>query len=161
MQRLSSSMTGFYKRGFPALWFGILFLVLVATAWGWLRPQAGSGRPDAMLVAMPLLMGGFGYVLFRRLVFDLMDEVWRDGDWLVVKNRGEQARVSLRDVVNVNASTLTNPRRVTLLLRTPSRFGRRFSFMPASPRGLFTAFRPDPVAEALIERIDALRGIGR
>jgi hypothetical protein len=162
MRRLSSSSTYFYKRIFPVLWFGSLMAFLVFALWGRLQPGLFDGPPpDATFLLMPLLMVGIGLLVFRKLVFDLVDEVELDGDWLVVKNRGERGRIALADVMNVNATTMTNPRRVTVMLRTPSRFGRSFSFMPASPRGFLSAFKPDPIAIELIERVDALRRVPR
>lgn len=158
MRRLSSSSTYFYKRVFPILWFGFLLVFLAIALWGTLYPQA-SARPQPIMpfLLMPLLMGGIGFLVFRKLIFDLVDEVWLDGDWLVVKNHDEQRRVALSDVMNVNATTMTHPRRVTVMLRTDSRYGRSFSFMPASPLGFLSAFNPDPIATELIERVDALR----
>ena len=162
MRRLSSSSTYFYKRIFPVLWFGFLLVFLAFALWGRLQPGLFDGPPpDAMFLLMPLLMVGIGFLVFRKLVFDLVDEVGLDGDWLVVKNRGAQGRIALADVMNVNATTMTNPRRVTVMLRSESRFGRSFSFVPASPRGFLSAFKPDPVAIELIERVDALRRVPR
>lgn len=162
MRRLSSSSTFFYKRIFPVLWFGFLLVFLAIALWGTLYPQA-SARPQPVVsfLLMPLLMAGIGFLVFRKLIFDLVDEVWLDGDWLVVKNRDEQRRVALSDVMNVNATTMTNPRRITVMLRTDTRYGRSISFMPASPRGFLSAFKPDPIATDLIERVDALRRAAR
>lgn len=162
MRRLSSSSTFFYKRIFPVLWFGFLLVFLAIALWSTLYPQA-SARPQPVVpfLLMPLLMAGIGFLVFRKLIFDLVDEVWLDGDWLVVKNRDEQRRVALSDVMNANATTMTNPRRITVMLRTDTRYGRSFSFMPASPRGFLSAFKPDPIATDLIERVDALRRAAR
>jgi hypothetical protein len=53
---------------------------------------------------------------------------------------------------------MTNPPRITLMLRTESsRLGKSVAFIPSGPRGLFAAFKPNPVAVDLIQRIDALR----
>ncbi|KRF01935.1 hypothetical protein ASG87_10540 [Frateuria sp. Soil773] len=162
MQRLSSSLTRFYKRTSPMLWFGFLSLFLVFLIWNWVQPDKfGGERPDGMAVLIPLLMAGFGYVLFRYLIFDLMDEVWLEGDWLMVRNRSAQCRIPLLDVVNVTATSSTSPRRVTVMLRRPSRFGSNFTFMPVASFHLFAAFRPDPVATALTKRVEALRGVDR
>jgi len=158
MRRLSASSTSFYKRIFPAFWFGFLAVFLMLGAWGLAHSHAPIVPAQAIVFLLgPLLMAGFGCFLFRQLVFDLVDEVWLDGDRLLVKNRGQQMRVALADVVNVNATILTNPRRITLMLRTDSRFGRNITFMPTGSRGLSGAFRMDPVAIELIGRIDALR----
>jgi len=162
MRRLSSSSTYFYKRVFPILWFGFLLVFLAIALWGTLYPQAfARPQPVVPFLLMPLLMAGIGFLVFRKLIFDLVDEVWLDGDWLVVKNRDEQRRVALSDVMNVNATTMANPRRITVMLRTDTRYGRSFSFMPASPRGFLSAFKPDPIATDLIERVDALRRVSR
>ncbi|MGH8157142.1 MAG: hypothetical protein ACREPQ_03405 [Rhodanobacter sp.] len=162
MRRLSSSYTYFYKRIFPLLWFGFLLVFVAIQLWA-IQHARTSVQPAQILpfVLMPLLMAGVGFFIYRKLIHDLADEVWLDGDWLVVKNRGERRRVALADVMNVNASTMSNPRRITVLLRTDSRLGRTFSFMPASPRRFMSAFQPDPIATELIERVDALRGVSR
>ncbi len=162
MRRLSSSSTFFYKRVFPILWFGFLLIFFAIQLWATQHAGVVVQPPEFVpFLLMPLLMAGVGFFIFRKLIRDLVDEVWLDGDWLVVKDRDEQRRVALSDVMNVNATTLTNPRRITVMLRTDSRHGRSFSFMPASPRGFLSAFKPDPIALELIERVDALRGTAR
>jgi hypothetical protein len=153
MRRLSSSMTVFYKRVFPVIW--LLFLVLPTFTLSHALPRNGQPVWPSFLPILMIFV--VGLVLYRKLIFDLVDEVWLDGDQLVVKNRGLQARIALAGVMNVNATTMTNPRRVTLMLRTDSRFGRNVSFIPASPRGFTAAFKPDPIATELIERVDAIR----
>ncbi len=101
MQRLSSAKTGFYKRVFPAIWFGFVVIFFSFSVWAWLHPQAMNGPPiDPMFLLMPLLMAGMGFVIFRWLIVDLMDEVWLDGEWLVFKNRNDTCRVALADVIN-------------------------------------------------------------
>lgn len=162
MQRLSSSSTWFYKRVFPLVWFGFIVVFFAFALWARIHPgRIGGPPPDLMFLVMPLLMAVIGYFVFRRLIFDLMDEVSLDGDWLVVTNRGQKRRVPLADVMNVNATTTTNPRRITVMLRTASPLGTEISFMPASPRGMLSLFKPDPVATELIKRVDALRQVAR
>lgn len=162
MRRLSSSSTFFYKRVFPVL---AVLILLVSVAVPPLSLRNTTSSADwaqlAPMLAMPLLIGGVGVFVFRKMIADLVDEVSLDGDWLVLKNRDEQWRVALSDVMNINATTMTNPRRVTVMLRTDSRHGRSFSFIPASPRGFVSNFKPDPIATELIERVDALRGMRR
>lgn len=156
MQRLSSPSTFFYKRVFPVFWFGFLSLVLAAGAFATVFAHQRDLWP--MLVA-PVFMMGIGMVLFRALLFDLVDEVWLEGNQLVVKQKGEPSRIDLANVMNVDSSTMTNPPRITLMLRTESsRLGKTVAFIPAGPRGFLGAFKPNPVAVDLIRRIDALRG---
>ena len=162
MRRLSSSTTFFYKRVFPLLWVG--FVLIISGVQFWAVQHARADAPSESLfplVLMPLFVVGVMFLLYRKLLHDLLDEVWLDGDWLMVKNRGERVRVALRDVMNVNATTMTNPRRITVMLRTDSHFGRNLTFIPASPRRFLSGFNPDPIANELIERVDALRGVTR
>jgi hypothetical protein len=103
---------------------------------------------------VPVLMAAVGYVLFRKLLFDLVDEVWDSGDELVVKNAGVEERIALKDIINIGFSTMTNPERVTLTVREPSRFGKEITFSP--PRRFIT-FARSPIINELIERVDQAR----
>lgn len=154
MRRLSSATTPFYKWVFPLLWVTI---VVFSGSMLWLVPKAGDD--PVWLQFLPLLfMLVVGSIIYKLRIADLLDEVWMDGDQLLLRNRGEKARVSLRDVMNVNVTTMSNPRRITLMLRSDSRFGRNLNFIPASPARFLGMFKPDPIATELIGRIDALRG---
>jgi hypothetical protein len=159
MRRISSSLTFFYKRVFPTIWFGFLALfVVMSSVATYAKARQGDAASMLPFLAMPAVMAIFGFLLFRKLIFDLVDEVWLDGDDLLIKNRGEEIHIALREVMNINASTMMNPRRITLMLRTESNMGREISFMPAiSSRSFYLGFKPDPIAAELIEHLDALR----
>jgi hypothetical protein len=62
MRRISSGWT------FPIIWFGFL-IVFVG-----IGVAHGQG---AFVVIAPI---GSGYFIMQKLVFDLVDEVWDDGD---------------------------------------------------------------------------------
>jgi len=145
--RISSQTTFFYKRVFPIMWFGFLAVFLVIALLG-----GGSPFP---FVLVPVLMGGFGYFFFKRFVFDLADEVLDGGDYLVVKKAGEEARVALRDIVNVSYAALQNPSRVTLSLHSPCMFGDEISFVVPATFG--APFRKSPIVADLIKRVDDAR----
>lgn len=129
MRRISSKTTFLHKRIFPVFWFGLL-AIFVAVAL-----IAGPGDPSQLpiFLIVPIFMGGFGYFIMKKLVFDLVDEVWDDGTSLLIRNRGQEDRVRLSDIMNVSYSPLINPPRVTLMLRKPSssepksRSARRFA----------------------------------
>jgi len=104
---------------------------------------------------VPVLMIVFGYVIMRKLVFDLVDEVLDAGDSLLVRNGSQHEQVPMSDIMNVSYSQLVNPPRVTLSLRNPGTFGSKISFC-APVR--FVPFSTSPVIDKLIERIDAARG---
>ena len=106
------------------------------------------------VVIVPIAMIGFGYFIMQKLVFDLVDEVSDDGDALVVKNRGQEQRIALADIKNVNYSPFISPPRVTLSLRRPTVFGDQITF--CAPVRLLP-FSPSPVIADLIERVDHAR----
>jgi hypothetical protein len=85
---------------------------------------------------MAIILGGFGYFIFKRFVFDLVGEVYDEGDALVVKNGGREERVPLANIINVIDSVATNPPRTTLTLRTPNAFGGDNHVCSASARSV-------------------------
>jgi len=151
MRRISSRATFWFKRIFPIIWFGFLALFIVVAL------LSGMGGDQAMVlgfVVVPVLMAVFGYVIMKKLVFDLVDEVWDDGASLVIRNHGQEDRVRFSDIINVSYSPLINPPRVTLMLRKPSIFGTEVTF---SAPVRFIPFAKSPVVEDLIRRVDAAR----
>jgi hypothetical protein len=88
----------------------------------------------------------------KKLVFDLVDEVWDDS--LLIKNRGEQQRLALSDIKNVSYSPYMNPPRVTLSLRRPTVFGDEITFN--APMRI-VPFSKSPLVADLIDRIDLAR----
>jgi hypothetical protein len=99
-------------------------------------------------------MGIFGFFLLRKLVWDLADEVYDCGDYLLAKKSGVQERIELSKVLNVSWSMMSSPERVTLTLREPSALGREITFIP--PLRL-NPFSRSPIVDDLIQRIDAER----
>ena len=152
MGRISSRWTFFYKRIFPAIWFGLLILFIAISLFSGAGRNAASPLP---FLIVPAIMIGFGYFIMKRLVFDLVDEVWEDGDSLVVKNRGQEEHIPLSDIKNVSYSPYINPPRVTLSLRRPTIFGDQITF--GAPVRL-VPFSTSPVIDDLIERVDRARG---
>ncbi|ULU26638.1 hypothetical protein [Dyella terrae] len=156
MQRLSSRWTFFYKRLFPLFWFG---MVAISVTGMWIDPHSAGKRVEPWAALMPqVFMVIIGFVIFKIFIFDLVDEVWLTGDHLLVKNRGDQASVALDNVMNVSVTTLINPPRISLTLRTESsRLGKTIAFVPAGRQSLFAMFKPNPIATQLIESVDAAR----
>ena len=100
-------------------------------------------------------VAAFGYVLFRKLVWDLADRVEDAGDALLVHRNGRELRLPLRDVLNVSMSQFTNPPRLSLRLRQAGPLGDEIVFIPA--RRSLNPFKRNPVAEELIRRVDEAR----
>jgi hypothetical protein len=137
------------KRVIPAIWFGLMgFFAIVFSA-----VMIREKRFDPMFVLGPVAMAAFGYLMMTLLVFDLVDEVWDDGDALVIKNKKKEERIPLKDILKVSHSIMTNPPRITLKLRQSCSFGEEITFCPEH-----SYFRlpllSSPIASELRERID-------
>ena len=144
-------MTSFYKRVFPIVVIGVPPLVMTFV-W-WVNRTSGNPVPLPVLL-IPAFIGVFFFFIFKKLIFDLADEVWDAGDMLVVRNKGQEDRILLSDIINVSYSQFVNPPRVTLMLRTPSLFGDEVSFAP--PARIFP-LSASPIVDDLIRRVDAAR----
>jgi hypothetical protein len=151
-RRISSRNTFFVKRLFPVLWIGILGLFVVTAFTTARRGQS----PPLVIFIVPVVVFSVGFFVMRRLVFDLADEVYDEGDALRMRFGSEEERIPLANIINVSYSGMTNPPRVTLTLRTPCRFGREVTFSP--PRPFWGAlWGNNPLVRELIERVDAAR----
>ncbi len=137
------------KRVFP-----VLFLVIMAIPYVIGRNIPG-GMPPPMFI-VPLVMLPVLYVIMRKLVWDLADEVYDGGDYLLVKAGGREERIPLSNIMNVSATLMVNPPRITLRLVNPGRFGKEINFIPVRPVTL-NPFAKNAVAEDLIERVDKAR----
>jgi hypothetical protein len=146
MKKISSRSLFVTKRVFPFLWFGILAFTAIVG----ILSKAYDKAP--MLLVVPGVLAVFGYFLMKKLVWDLVDEVYDYGDYLLIKNRGQEERISLSNIMNVSATMMVNPPRITLRLVTPGRFGPEIAFSPVRPFNL-TPFAKNAVAEDLIARV--------
>ena len=151
MRRVSSKATFYNKRIFPAIWFGFLILFVGTSVF------SGAQRhslPSIPFLLFPVAMIAFGFFIMKKLLFDLVDEVWDEGDALLVKNGGQEERIALGDIKNVSYSPYMNPPRVTLSLRRSTVFGEQITF---SAPMRFIPFATSPIINDLINRIDAAR----
>jgi len=134
------------KRFLPLLWFG--FLAFIASA------MIAEGGPRVEFLVIPVVLGLVGYLLMRRFVFDLVDEVWDAGDTLIVKNDNQEEHIALSEIASIAHSPSFSPPRVTLTLNVPSRFGDKISFSPLTG---FSPFGKSKIATELTERLEAKR----
>ena len=146
-----SRPTFILKRVFPVFWFG--FLAVFATT----AILQGDALKDVPFLIGPVVMAVFGFVLLRKLIWDLADEVEDHGDWLRVRRGSVEERVNLADVMNVSMNQFSNPRRLSLRLRKPGAFGDEVVFIPQTQGLRLNPFARNPIAESLIQRVDRLR----
>ena len=151
MTRLSSNWTFFYKRILPVFFIAILILFAAIPFFNGARFDHNQSLP---FIIVPIVTAVIFYVVMKKLIFDLVDEVVDYGDALLVKNGDREDRIALSDIINVNYTPLMSPPRVTLLLRKASLFGDRVSFC-APIR--FVPFASSSLIDDLIVRVDAAR----
>src|SRR3974390_453397 len=99
-------------------------------------------------------MAILGYQIMKKMAFHLVDQVFDLGDALLVSNGGQEERIALADIKNVNFFPYMSPPQVTLSLRRPSVFGDTVVF--CAP-GRLMPLVPSPMIEKLVDRIDAAR----
>ncbi len=146
-RRLSTDLTLFLKRVFPAGFFGFIALMAVLIT----MTEEGWDLLFFIVISSLLLVG---FVVYRRMLAGLVDAVYDYGDSLVVRNRGQVTRVALADVLRVEASENWNPPRITLVLSKPCSLGHEIAFCPLEPfRHVFDADKE--IAQAL--RVHAQR----
>jgi len=153
MRRLSSTATGFYKRGFPAFWFGFLGLSVVLTL-----VTGAAAKASVLFLLIPCVMSLFGYLIMKKVVWALVDEVLDAGDALVVRNRGREYRVPLTDITHVS-SIFARPPRVTLHVDGASAERLQatvISFTPDEPF-TFNPFAKSALAADLTARVEHAR----
>ncbi|WHZ18838.1 MAG: hypothetical protein OJF55_000987 [Rhodanobacteraceae bacterium] len=155
MNVISSRQTFFAKRIFPAIWLGGVALVLILGVTANVSHASSPGNIVFLLV--PALMLVFGFLLFRKLLWDLADEVQDGGDYLLVRKGAIEKRIPLADILNVSMSQFTNPKRVTLRLRSPCELGDEIAFIPKMPVFRLNPFARNAVAEDLMRRVDQAR----
>lgn len=121
MMKISSGSIWFAKRILPPIWFGVLALFAVFAAIN------ATATEDWFFVVVPLLMLPFGVIAMKKLVWTLVDGVWDGGDHLIVKNRGEEDRIPLSNLINVGA------RQSAVLRQSPSGWRTPVSSAARSP----------------------------
>jgi len=154
MKRISSGRTFFYKRIFPLIWFGFLAVFVVNAMW-----KIESLEQRWPFVVVPIVMTVLGISVMKKVIWDLADEVQDGGNFLLIRKGSDEERVPLSNIMNVSASTNMNPRRVTLRLVKPGKFGTEVSFVPPS-RFSFDPSAHHPIVDDLIVRVDKARRRG-
>lgn len=149
MRRLSAAGTSTHKLIVP----GSMFVVCGGAFIVFLVGVFRDGRsPEGLLI--PPAMAAIVYVFMKFSVWVLVDEVWEDNGWLVVRNQGREARIDLLDIIHIRRSHSSRPQSVTLILREPCVFGRSIKFLP--PFRFFEWGKP-PVMKELAQRIESKR----
>lgn len=156
LRRISSRKTFFYKRVFPVVWFTLLILFVIIIVLG--TAKSSQKYPTLLVIFHPLAMMGIGYLIMRKFIFDLMDEVYDAGDRLIVRYRNQGAYIPLVNIMNVNYTQMMSPVRITLTLRQSCIFGKTIVFCPITAGADYKSFGfTNALANELIERLETIR----
>jgi len=147
---ISSSLTRLHKQLVPVIWLVVLAMVLSGAV------ASGGAVAIVTTVVGAILMSAIGFVLMKKLVWDMADEVEDHGDYLVVRKGDEEERIALTNIVKVHETKLVNPPRITLSLGSPGRFGTDIVFTPAMKFRL-NPLAKHPVVDDLNARADLAR----
>ncbi len=147
MKKISGS-TFYFKKLFPTLWFGFLAIFFVTSL------SAGAAEEPIMFLVMPVFMGLFGYFFFKKMLWDLADEVYDEGESLLFRKGNKEQRVHLKEIINISYAQFNSPERVVLQVRSDGAIGKELAFMPPMR---FNFFSKNPLVTELIERVDRAR----
>ncbi|MBS0463972.1 MAG: hypothetical protein JSS03_03175 [Proteobacteria bacterium] len=116
-----------------------------------------AGRANVFAVLPLVLMVPIVAVIYRKMIWDLADEVKDGGSYLLVRRGATEVRVPLAEIINVSMSQYTNPPRLSLRLAKPCKLGDEIVFMPTRQGLGLNPFTRNPVAEDLMQRVDRAR----
>ena len=145
MKRISRT-SFILKRLLPFFIIGILLLMpLIALI---------EGRFSILVIVIPALIIAFTLFIMRKLVWELADEVYDAGEFLLVRRGGDEQKIYFSDIVNINYQGFTSPSRISVLCRTPGAFGNEVVFSgPLS----FNPLNTPKLVQDLVERADRTR----
>jgi len=155
MRLISSKWTFFYKKLFPVLWFLGIAGIAAGGFCASIMAKGPHTPPILLFIIFAVFMSFLGYAIMKNLVFDLLDEVWDEGDSFILVKDGQRETIRLSNIINVSNTYMINPPRITLLLREPCRFGREVVFSPVTGFRL-NIFKKHPIAEELVQRVHKL-----
>ena len=101
------------------------------------------------LLFVPCVMAIIGYLFAKMNNQGLVDEVYDCGNHLLVQKHGEEDRIPLANIMNVNFNV--KPARITLTLATPGKFGTQISFAPP-PQVYISPVPENEIAQDLLAR---------
>lgn len=146
-ERLTDGSTYYWSRVFPTLWTSLCGIIVVLV---WMDALGDATAPLAVKVGVTAAWAVASAVFFR--VFASLEDVWLDGDDLLVGDPRRGTRISLRDVRNVKESRLMQVKRITLELARPTPRGHSITFVPKGLKTFLFPYASSPVAQELRER---------
>lgn len=149
MKKLTSGSTYLQKRVFPVIFGCVAGLMALPIS------NQASAIPLVLAILIGLITGFLATKFAMHLTSQYVDEVYDAGDCLVIRKRGIEESIDLRDIQEV-CSSIMSPAGVWLHLRRDSSFGWSIKFLPGS-----SLFAFSKLAKSLNNRIkEAESGLG-
>ena len=128
MKKISCRTTFYQKKLFPLVFIGFGIYAMIVGGTG------ESGHPFFILLFLLIItLIIFAHIQFK--VFFLMDEVFDDGDSLLLRNSGKEVRIPLQEIENICYPKKNNYysrlEQVELTLKHPTEFGTEIYFLSA------------------------------
>jgi hypothetical protein len=121
----------------------ILMIVLIAS---------GRAARQPLLMGPPIFLAVFGWLVMRKTVWNVVDEVLDGGDFLLVKKGNIEERIALSNISKVKGAAFWRPQKVTLSLSNPCKLGSEVSFNPSKQFWLMQGME-SPIVEELRGRL--------
>ncbi|HMJ06931.1 MAG TPA: hypothetical protein VK474_11795 [Chthoniobacterales bacterium] len=153
-RKLSDSFEiSWWKRVFPALWFGLLFALFIGLSYA--PPSSIYRWPRWLIPIGGMAIIGVAYVW--TILFRLADEI-ADGDaYLYVRKGLVEDTIALADIKEVRQSWFPSaPTRIMIRLSKPSKLGLTISFL-VPEYSATTLVIPNPLVAELTSRAEAAR----
>ena len=145
MRCISSQTTFWNKFGFS----GLALILIVLSVLAALVEGIGNSIRSVIPHLLALIFISAAWYLVARKSADIVDEVYDDGDALVVRNEDDKVRIAFSDVKDVEWRWKAGSIHISVTLRNPYVLGDRIVFLATG------WFRPKPDIEDLIRRVDA------
>jgi hypothetical protein len=92
--------------------------------------------------------------LFKKMVWDLADEVYDHGSLLEFRRGNKVQRVQFKEIINIDYNHMSSPERVVVHIKEEGPLGKELAF--SLPMRL-NPFSKPPYVRKLIERVDEAR----
>lgn len=150
VNQLSTKASSSYKKLFPILFFSCAAILYIWFVSAMLYDQ----EFDWLILCTPLILAVIGYFMMKDGMIGLVDEVIDCGEYLLIKQEGNETQVYLSDIVQFEYAYATNPPMVSMTYQKYQKNGKTIRFSPALQGDLS---RPDPEIQRLIQRIEAAK----
>jgi hypothetical protein len=158
MKKISGSplFLFYFKTFLPVFWFGFFACYIVICFLGVFFGGHGEGFLESSLTFLgnaigALVMGAIGYIAFIRQAWELVDEVFDNGNGLIFRKGRKEQRVNLCDITSIKRAWLWSMmlERIIICTRSEGVLGKRLVFVAP-----MTLLRRSPLLYELMERVD-------